>query len=1033
MSTTQRNTNSKLNANNISIDCRLINGDYLRGQSTINSPPPGFVGSINSSESCYVQDRATEPTPPPPGFVRQETSHQNSRTNDRRPVDVNDITASLQMMNRNMRHPEDLLLPSNFCSNGPVECEKMRSKSYVKLADAVGEGLAESMGDFHFDAGRNGKKVENMGIMGLSTGRGLNRDGNNSNIVSFSRYTTSASKDMGLDNIARQTRHSLSRVTGRSTEISPSIVDGNGPGSVYHMGLDIDHDKTIPHTGTNSYPFLQSTLLTQDRLSSEDVSTDFYNINTGVGCIVEEPRSCTASPTPHQFQLNTADNSGRTMMKSANSGLNHLTEATEKLYNLNENRMGRASAPPMVVGRQTHDAGSPAISCYQSCQSLQERKLEIREFQQIPKTSDVQNMVSNKMLDKNTTSNYGNPAHMYNTQYEASPPSNRNVQRIARMEEDKKRHNDLVPFIWDVVNVSRDQQVSSPPSRALAIIDAYRLLISEVRSTCEAFGSLLYFRPEFCQTRGIILFAYHDMRSARHAAKELNSYLLRLTTPHHAQHSYQDNFKVMYCINLNSSAAINESMIKLSNLPLGVDDKSVNELIASYGAVRSIHFQAEETMGGENGASYTVEFYDIQDANQALLELQGMSPWGAGVIISQTERSQQERAQGRDLLSLIGRWRRCDTQKLNGSANILRAPPSPPPPPPPIPTSHISVQNTIQPKRLSSSPQSSSNWSSSNSNSVGSTSKGIFEPSRSVSEVPPHVTPYAPTPQLVIGADGHYSYVMMTPHAYATPSQYPQHGPIIPPMQHVQQHFVPGPQGTYVTSSGYHGQNYWLHPSQPTLTVPTPSQIPQYQHVPCAPLIPGQPYAHGYNIPVYGAPTASVPPITDSSLSSGNSSSGKFSPRSDNKEKTHLTLNFEAVKTGKDTRTSLMVRNIPNKYTQSMLLSEFTEGGHGPGTIDFFYLPIDFRNKCNRGYAFVNFVDFRDVVTFYQAYNGKHWKIFKSDKICDITYARIQGKVGMMKRFQNSALMEKDPEYRPLVFSSEGEDKGEIVGLSSSP
>lgn len=111
-----------------------------------------------------------------------------------------------------------------------------------------------------------------------------------------------------------------------------------------------------------------------------------------------------------------------------------------------------------------------------------------------------------------------------------------------------------------------------------------------------------------------------------------------------------------------------------------------------------------------------------------------------------------------------------------------------------------------------------------------------------------------------------------------------------------------------------------------------------------------------------------------------------------------------------------------------MLLSEFKDGGHGPGTIDFFYLPIDFRNKCNRGYAFVNFVDFRDVVTFHQAYNGKHWKIFKSDKICDITYARIQGKTGMMKRFQNSALMEKDPEYRPLVFSSEGE----IVDFPSS-
>jgi hypothetical protein len=44
--------------------------------------------------------------------------------------------------------------------------------------------------------------------------------------------------------------------------------------------------------------------------------------------------------------------------------------------------------------------------------------------------------------------------------------------------------------------------------------------------------------------------------------------------------------------------------------------------------------------------------------------------------------------------------------------------------------------------------------------------------------------------------------------------------------------------------------------------------------------------------------------------------------------------------------------------------------------------------------------------------------------VCAISYARIQGKASMISRFQNSSLMEKDGEYRPLLFVSSGPDKG---------
>ncbi|EER20290.1 hypothetical protein Pmar_PMAR013403, partial [Perkinsus marinus ATCC 50983] len=52
-----------------------------------------------------------------------------------------------------------------------------------------------------------------------------------------------------------------------------------------------------------------------------------------------------------------------------------------------------------------------------------------------------------------------------------------------------------------------------------------------------------------------------------------------------------------------------------------------------------------------------------------------------------------------------------------------------------------------------------------------------------------------------------------------------------------------------------------------------------------------------------------------------------------------------------------MIRNIPNKYTQKMLLKLFDSVPNICGQYDFFYLPMDFRNKCNVGYAFIDFAN----------------------------------------------------------------------------
>lgn len=66
-------------------------------------------------------------------------------------------------------------------------------------------------------------------------------------------------------------------------------------------------------------------------------------------------------------------------------------------------------------------------------------------------------------------------------------------------------------------------------------------------------------------------------------------------------------------------------------------------------------------------------------------------------------------------------------------------------------------------------------------------------------------------------------------------------------------------------------------------------------------------------------------------------------------------------------RTTLMIKNIPNKYTKKMLLKEIETAFSDK--YDFFYLPIDFNNNCNMGYAFINFKHVDEVKKFHRDFH----------------------------------------------------------------
>jgi len=74
-------------------------------------------------------------------------------------------------------------------------------------------------------------------------------------------------------------------------------------------------------------------------------------------------------------------------------------------------------------------------------------------------------------------------------------------------------------------------------------------------------------------------------------------------------------------------------------------------------------------------------------------------------------------------------------------------------------------------------------------------------------------------------------------------------------------------------------------------------------------------------------------------------------------------IELECIRNAEDLRTCVMIKNIPNKYDQTTLLQEIDKN-HGC-RYDFFYLPIDFGNHANVGYAFVNFVHPLFILDFY--------------------------------------------------------------------
>ncbi|KAJ4569321.1 hypothetical protein HRR79_004174 [Exophiala dermatitidis] len=133
-----------------------------------------------------------------------------------------------------------------------------------------------------------------------------------------------------------------------------------------------------------------------------------------------------------------------------------------------------------------------------------------------------------------------------------------------------------------------------------------------------------------------------------------------------------------------------------------------------------------------------------------------------------------------------------------------------------------------------------------------------------------------------------------------------------------------------------------------------------------------------------------------------------------NQSANHNAIDIARIQAGIDVRTTIMLRNIPNRVDQGMLKKLLDSTSHG--RYDFMYLRIDFANNCNVGYAFINFLDAQSIIPFVLARAGKRWNCFASDKVAEVSYATIQGKDCLVQKFRNSSVMLEHPSFRPKLF-----------------
>ena len=115
----------------------------------------------------------------------------------------------------------------------------------------------------------------------------------------------------------------------------------------------------------------------------------------------------------------------------------------------------------------------------------------------------------------------------------------------------------------------------------------------------------------------------------------------------------------------------------------------------------------------------------------------------------------------------------------------------------------------------------------------------------------------------------------------------------------------------------------------------------------------------------------------------------------DNIQFNQYLISLEKIENGEDKRTSVIIKNIPNTLNKEKI-KQILEG---VGNINYLYLPFDKVMNRNLGFAFINVVNYKNIINLYHRLKEYNFENDEYKNSIEINYSKVQGKNNLSNMF----------------------------------